>query len=308
MSAVGQNTPARTGMIGLGNMGGRIARRIRDGGLAVKGFDVDPEQLGGSGIEAAASPAELVQGVDAVFLSLPNSTIIEAVVLGDDGVLANAREGQIVVDLSTAAPASTRKIHDALADRGASYVDAGISGGAAAAEQGSLSIMAGGSPEALAAVTPILETFSARVYHMGDSGTGHVAKLLNNFLNGISLAATAEAMVAAKRAGLDLAQLLDVINHSSGVNFATQNRFPRIIQGDYLEGGLTSELMAKDLRLYLEYLQGIEVTSFTGVACLGAFNLATALGYGDQISNRVVDAIGDVAGGVRLHQPEEEAR
>ena len=160
--------------------------------------------------------------------------------------------------------------------------------------------MAGGSQAALARVTPILETFAARVFHMGPSGSGHVAKLLNNFLNGISLAATAEVMVAAKRADLDLAQFLEVVNTSSGVNFATQNRFPRIIEGDYLEGGLTNELQAKDIRLYLEYLQQIEVTSFTGPACLGAFNLATSLGYGDQISNRVVDAIGDVAGGVRI--------
>jgi len=124
--------------------------------------------------------------------------------------------------------------------------------------------------------------------------------VLNNFLNGISLAATAEVMVAAKQAGLDLPQFLEVVNSSSGVNFATLNRFPRIVEGDYLEGGLTSKLMAKDVRLYLEYLQQVGVTSFTGPACLGAFNLATALGYGDQISNRVVDAIGDVAGGVRL--------
>jgi 3-hydroxyisobutyrate dehydrogenase-like beta-hydroxyacid dehydrogenase len=115
-------------------------------------------------------------------------------------------------------------------------------------------------------------------------------------------------MGAGKQAGLDLAQLLDVINHSSGVNFATLNRFPRIVEGDYLEGGLTSLLMAKDLRLYLEYLQEVGVTSFTGAACLGAFHLAAALGYGDQISNRVVDAIGDVAGGVRIQQAAEVAR
>jgi 3-hydroxyisobutyrate dehydrogenase-like beta-hydroxyacid dehydrogenase len=136
---------------------------------------------------------------------------------------------------------------------------------------------------------------------MGDPGSGHVAKLLNNFLNGISLAATAEVMVAAKQAGLDLSQFLDVVNNSSGVNFATLNRFPRIVEGDYLEGGLTSRLMAKDIRLYLELLPQLGVTSFTGPACLGTFNLATALGYGDQISNRVVDAIGDIAGGVRLN-------
>ena len=117
-------------------------------------------------------------------------------------------------------------------------------------------------------------------------------------------------MVAGRKAGLDLAQLLDVLNHSSGVNFATVNRFPRIIEGDYLEGGLTSELMAKDVRLYLELLARLGVTSFTGTACLGAFDLAGALGYGRQISNRVVDAIGDIAGGVRLqdYQRTEEQR
>ncbi len=297
----------RSGIIGLGNMGGRIARRIRDAGMAIQGYDVSDSQLAASGIEPATSIAGLAAEVDAVFLSLPDSHVVETVVYGPTGLLESARAGMVVVDLSTSAPASTTRIHAALAERSVDFVDAGISGGAAAAEQGTLSIMAGGSEEALARVTPVMEAFSTRVYHMGPSGSGHIAKLLNNFLNGISLAATAEVMVAARRADLDLVQFLDVVNHSSGVNFATQNRFPRIVEGDYLEGGLTSNLMAKDIRLYLEYLQQIEVTSFTGAACLGAFNLATSLGYGDQISNRVVDAIGDVAGGVRIHSTREEA-
>ena len=296
-----------SGMIGLGNMGGRIARRIRDAGHAVRGFDVSGDQLAASGIDPAASIAELVGNADIVFLSLPDSRVVEAVVYEPGGLLEVTPAGRVVVDLSTSAPSSTARIHAAFAERSVEFVDAGISGGAAAAEQGTLSIMAGGSEAALARVMPILETFSSRVYHMGPSGSGHVAKLLNNFLNGISLAATAEVMVAAKRADLDLVQFLDVVNHSSGVNFATQNRFPRIVEGDYLEGGLTNNLMAKDIRLYLEYLQQIDVTSFTGAACLGAFNLATSLGYGDQISNRVVDAIGDVAGGVRIQAKGEEA-
>jgi 3-hydroxyisobutyrate dehydrogenase len=253
-------------------------------------------------VSSAGSIAELAAAVDVVFLSLPDSTVVEEVVFGGGGLLESAHPGQIVIDLSTAAPSSTVRIHAALGEREVDFVDAGISGGAAAAELGTLAIMAGGSPRALAAAAPLLATFGAHVYHMGESGSGHVSKLLNNFLNAIGLAATAEVMVAAQQAQLDLAQFLDVVNHSSGVNFATMNRFPRIIEGDYLEGGLTSELMAKDVRLYLEYLQEVGVTSFTGPACLGAFNLAAALGYGDQISNRVVDAIGDVAGGVRVQQ------
>jgi 3-hydroxyisobutyrate dehydrogenase-like beta-hydroxyacid dehydrogenase len=303
--AEGQGSATATsGMIGLGNMGGRIARRIRDAGKAVRGYDRNSEQTAASGIEAAASIAELASSADVVFLSLPDSTVVEKVVYGDGGLLESVHAGQVVVDLSTAAPTSTVRIHEALGARDVAFVDAGISGGAAAAEQGRLSIMAGGSPEALAIAAPFFETFSANVYLMGPSGSGHIAKLLNNFLNAISLAATSEVMVAAKKADLDLAQFLEVVNTSSGVNFATINRFPRIITGDYLEGGLTSALMAKDVRLYLEYLQEIGVTSFTGPACLGAFNLAGALGYGDQISNRVVDAIGDIAGGVRVQQTE----
>jgi 3-hydroxyisobutyrate dehydrogenase len=291
-----------SGIIGLGNMGGRIARRIRDEDLPVLGYDIDPEQADMAGIELADSVAELAAGSDVVLLSLPDSAVVEQVVLGEAGLLASTRRGPVVVDLSTSAPSSSVRIHAALAEHGVAFVDAGISGGAAAAEQGTLTIMAGGSREALDLVAPILATFSARIFHMGEPGSGHVAKLLNNFLNAISLAATSEVMVAAKQSGLDLAQFLDVVNHSSGVNFATLNRFPRIIEGDYLEGGLTNALMAKDVRLYLDHVQEIGAPSLTGAACLGAFNLAGALGYADQISNRVVDAIGDIAGGVRVQQ------
>jgi 3-hydroxyisobutyrate dehydrogenase-like beta-hydroxyacid dehydrogenase len=161
--------------------------------------------------------------------------------------------------------------------------------------------MVGGSGAALDRVRPILERFAAKIFHMGESGAGHIAKLLNNFLNGISLAATAEVMVAAKRSGLDLETFLDVVNASSGVNFATLNRFPHIIKGDYLEGGLTGRLMAKDIRLYLDHLARLGVPTFNGPACLATFEVANALGYEDQISNRVVDGIGDLAGGVRVH-------
>ena len=291
-----------SGMIGLGNMGGRIARRMRDASYPILGFDVSAAQRDKSGIPTTSSLAELVQQVDVIFFSLPDSRVIEKVVYGEDGVVENCHEGQIVVDLSTAAPSSSVTIHHDLLSKGVAFIDAGISGGASAAEKGTLTIMAGGSAEALDRVRPLLASFSTSVYHMGRPGLGHVAKLLNNFLNGISLAATAEVMVAARKAHLDLRQFLDVVNHSSGVNFATLNRFPHIIEGDYLEGGLTNNLMAKDLMLYLDLVRQLEVTSLVGPSCLGAFHLAAALGYGDQISNRVVDAIGDIAGGIRINE------
>jgi len=293
----------RVAIVGVGNMGGRISRRLLAAGYAVTGHDRDPEQLERAGVEAAGSVAAATAAAEVLLLSLPDSRVVEAVVLGEDGVLASCRAGQVVVDLSTAAPSSTVELHGRLGERGVELVDAGISGGAAAAERGTLTIMAGGSSEALERVRPILETFSARVYHMGASGSGHTAKLLNNFLNGVNLTASSEVLVAARKAGLDLHTFLDVVNNSSGANWATQNRFPHIVEGDYLEGGLTGNLLLKDLTLYVDLVRRLGVPALHASGPVAALGLAAGLGYGEQISNRVVDAIGDLAGGVRL-QPE----
>jgi 3-hydroxyisobutyrate dehydrogenase len=151
----------------------------------------------------------------------------------------------------------------------------------------------------------VLDLFSAQVFHCGPTGAGHTVKLLNNFLNAVALSATAEVMVAGKKAGLDLEVLLAVLNASSGVNFATLNRFPKIINGDYLKGGLTNTLMLKDVNLYVELAARLGVASLNAAGPVASFGMARALGYADEISNTVVDAIGDLSGGVRLHTEED---
>lgn len=295
------DTVDTVGMIGLGNMGGRMARRLVDAGFTVVGHDPVAGRAESVGAEPAADPAEVARRTRVLLLSLPDSHVVEPVVRA---VLAVAAEGTTVVDLSTASPASTRTLHDEALAHGVRYLDAGISGGAAAAEKGSLTIMAGGDAGALAELEAVLAPIAATVHHMGPSGAGHTAKLLNNFLNAVSLAASAEVMVAGRKAGLDLPQLLEVINSSSGVNFATTNRFPAIVRGDYLEGGLTSRLMTKDVALYVDLAGRLGVPTLNAAGPLASFGLAENLGYGDLISNRVVDALGDVAGGVRVHDQE----
>lgn len=292
---------SRIGFIGLGNMGGRMTRRIVAGGMPVLGYDKDEGAAARFGAAPAASAVAVVEQSDIILLSLPDSNVIEKVVEGEGGVLAHIRAGQIVADMSTASAASTRRLADLFAEKGAFYVDAGISGGAAAAEKGTLTLMVGGEAGAIARLEPVFSLIATKVIVMGESGAGHTAKLLNNFLNAVSLAATAEVMVAGKKAGLDLHRLLEVLNASSGINFATLNRFPKIVDGDYLEGGLTSKLMTKDVVLYCDLLHQLGVASLNASGPMASFGLATALGYGDVISNRVVDAIGDVSGGVRLH-------
>lgn len=298
MTAIGM-----IGMIGLGNMGGRMARRLVDAGHEVVGFDPVAGRAEAVGARTAANPAELAGACATVLLSLPDSTVVEPVVRGNDGVLAGAAPGTTVVDLSTASPESTVALAAEAAVRDVTYLDAGISGGATAAEKGTLTIMAGGDVAAVDAVRPVLEPLASTVHHLGPVGAGHTAKLLNNFLNAATLAATAEVMVAGKQAGLDLRTLLAAINGGSGQSFASSNRFPRIVEGDYLEGGLTSRLMTKDITLYTELLGRLGVPSLNAAGPLASFGLAAHLGYGDVISNRVVDALGDLAGGVRIQQP-----
>lgn len=295
----------QVGFIGLGNMGGRMTRCIVAGGVEVLGYDKDAQAAVRFGATPSQSIREVMEGADIVLLSLPDSVVIERVVEGEDGVLQHIRPGQVVADMSTASAASTKRLARLFAEKGAFMVDAGISGGAAAAEKGALTLMVGGDPGAIERLQPVFSLIASKVIGLGDCGAGHTAKLLNNFLNAVSLAATAEVMVAGKKAGLDLHKLLDVLNASSGVNFATLNRFPKIVDGDYLEGGLTSKLMTKDVLLYCDMLHELGVSSLNSAGPMASFGLATALGYGDVISNRVVDAIGDISGGVRLHNKKD---
>src|ERR1700733_7812813 len=300
----------QVGFVGLGNMGGRMTRRLVAAGVRVVGYDTRIGQAASVGAVAAEELGDVCDGAEVVLLSLPDSRAVEAVGFGTrpeaDGLLDFARPGQVIIDLSTSAPSSTQRIAAALAERGVHYLDAGISGGAAAAEKGTLTIMVGGPAAVLDSVRWVLGPIAAKIVLMGGSGAGHSTKLLNNFLNAVTLAATAEVMVAARKAGLDLAAGLDGINSSSGTSYASTNRFPHIIKGDYLEGGLTSNLMTKDVVAYVDHVRGLGVPSLNAPGPVAAFGAAANLGYGELISNRVVDAIGDLAGGIRLYDTDTD--
>lgn len=294
------STGQAVGFVGLGNMGSRMVRQLTTQGIDVLGYDRDTGAAESVGARTAADLASLADESDVVLLSLPDSTVVEEVVLGAGGLAGALRPGTVVADLSTSSPASTRTIHAALSDQGVDYVDAGVSGGAAAAANGTLTLMIGGDEAAVTRLAPVFSVIATRTFHMGGPGTGHVAKVLNNFLNAMNLSASAEVLIAGKESGIDPAQLLEVINASSGANWATEHRFGSIVRGDYLEGGLTSGLMLKDLLLYVQHLGDIGVPSLHASGPVAAFGVAVQTGRRDLISNRVVDAIGDLAGGTRL--------
>lgn len=289
----------RAAMVGLGNIGGRMAVHLRSTGADVAGFDVRGHRASELGLREAGTLAEACTA-DVILLSLPSDAAIDAVVLGPDGVREHASRGAVVVDLSTASPAATRERHAALLERGVELLDAGVSGGPRGAEAGTLTLMVGGSEAALDGVRHVLLGIGQQIFHLGGPGTGHAAKAVNNYLNGINLAAAAEAMVVGVKAGLDPELLLEVINSSSGRNWATENRFPSVLKGDYMEGGLSNALMAKDLDLYLALAAETSAPALLGSVCRTVFGVAVARGYDQRVSNTVVDALGDLAGGVRV--------
>lgn len=292
----------RVGFVGLGNMGSRMSARLVEAGYEVVGFD--PGRHGSDGVVSSwASTLADVASSNIVLMSLPDRVVVEKVLWGTSGevgLLEHLRSGQIIVDMTTSAPETTKRAATECDQRDVRFLDVGISGGAKGAESGQLTFMVGGSTEALETARAILSVLATTIEHVGASGSGHVLKILNNFLNAMNLSASAEVLVAAKAAGLDVAQALRVINQSSGSNWATENRFPHIIEGDYLEGGLSSQLMLKDIQLYVDLVAQVGVPSLHASGPIAAFGSAIQRGYGDDISNRVVDAIGDMAGGIRL--------
>jgi 3-hydroxyisobutyrate dehydrogenase-like beta-hydroxyacid dehydrogenase len=290
----------RVAIVGLGNMGGRIGRRLAGAGHEVHGFDVVPGRAEQLGFAHAASAAAAARAADVVLLSLPGDAAIVEAMSGRDGVLEAVAAGQVVIDLSTASPALAERWAPLCAERSAAFLDCGISGGPGGAEAGTLTLMVGGDAEALDRAGEVLSVIGGTTFHCGAAGAGHAAKIVNNFLNGINLAASAEAMVVGVRAGLDPRLLVEIVQASTGSNWVMHNRMPRIVEGDYVPGGLTSGLMAKDLDLFLDLAGSLDVPTLLGPASRAAFGIAMATGYRDETSTHVVDAIGDLAGGVRI--------
>ncbi|OAB57784.1 3-hydroxyisobutyrate dehydrogenase [Leptolyngbya valderiana BDU 20041] len=252
---------AEIGFIGLGNMGGPMARNLKGAGHAVKGFDVMPaaiEAARDAGIETVDTAVAAADGVDAVFTMLPAGRHVRAVYLGEDaepGVIAAARKGTVMIDSSTIDVASARAVHAAAAEAGMPMVDAPVSGGVGGAEAGTLTMMVGGPDAAFAAAKPYLEIVGGRVIHAGGAGNGQAAKVCNNMILGITMIANAEAFTLAEKLGLDPKVLFDISSTSSGSNWAmlNHNPVPGVVETaaanrDY-KPGFSTAMMHKDLQL-----------------------------------------------------------
>lgn len=279
------------GFVGLGNMGKHMVSRLIRGGFSVHVFDINPEAMEyitNMGGDRCSSPADLASKSDIVITSLPDSTIIEEVFLGMNGVSEGIKSGAIAIDMSSASPSSTRKICGILEAKGVMMLDAPVSGGPTGARDGNLTIMIGGDEIIFESVRHVLSLLGDKLVYMGPIGSGHVMKAVNNYLTSICLLASAEGMILAAKAGLSPSLVLDVINAGSGRNHATETRFPRVLRRDFEPGNISISLMHKDVNIATnlgrELKLPMPIANLTEeILCVGI-----AKGGGDRVSHFIV--------------------
>jgi 3-hydroxyisobutyrate dehydrogenase-like beta-hydroxyacid dehydrogenase len=285
---------ARIGFIGAsGLMGHGIARNLQAKGHQVA-FTIHRNRervadLLSAGARQSASPRELAAENELVIICVTGSPQVESVMLGQDGVLAGAQSGLLVVDCSTSEPDSTARMRELAAKSGVRFIDAPLARTPVEAELGKLNVMVGAEPGHFARLEPILRCFAENVFHVGGPGAGHTIKLLNNFIAQAICTATAEAFAVGQKAGIDLRKLVELI--SAGiVNSGLFQAMAKSLTGDLT--GLKFELdnARKDVRYYTHMAENLGVPLVVGEAVHQSLALASALGHGHKFVPSLVEA------------------
>jgi 2-hydroxy-3-oxopropionate reductase len=299
--------PERIGFIGLGIMGRGMSRNLVAAGFDVTVWNRSPERMAPlteAGASAAGSPEELAAACDVVFVCVSDTPDVEAVVLGNGGVIHGAKPGSLVVDMSTISPRATREIASRLSERGIAMLDAPVSGGSEGAERGTLSIMVGGAEADLERARPYLEAMGTTITHVGTNGSGQLCKLVNQMLVVINMLAVSEALVFAQAGGLDLDRTLAAVSGGAAGSWMLANRGPQAIRRDW-RPGFTIDLQQKDLRLVLESADDLGVPALATSTVFQLYRTLQRDGLGAEGNHALVKAIEKLAG-VTVGEPAPE--
>jgi 3-hydroxyisobutyrate dehydrogenase-like beta-hydroxyacid dehydrogenase len=275
-------TTPRIGFVGLGTMGGQMARWLTASGYAVTGYDVDSDRAQRAregGITLAESPAGAAEAAEVVLSSLPDPTAVRRAYLGVDGVLGKARPGTTLIDLSTIDPDTWREVASAAELAGVDCLDAPVSGGPAEAGSGKLVFIVGGEAAVLERCRPVLRVLGTDVHHVGPLGSGQVVKLVNNMMSMANVAIAAEAMVLGVKAGVDPQRLFDILSTSGGRSHHFLKRFPNVLAGDFTPH-FGIGLSRKDLSLALALAGRLEMPMLVTSAVRQVYEAAHAQGLG----------------------------
>jgi 3-hydroxyisobutyrate dehydrogenase len=268
----------KVGYIGVGNMGSVLATRLmKEHELVIcDESELALERLKLLGATVAMDKAMLARECEFIFICLPTSDHVKAVIFGDGGLIEYLRPGSLLIDQSTGDPKETRMMASILQQYGCNLIDAPVSGGIAGAIAGTLTIMVGGSAELFARVLPLLKAISSNIFHVGDVGGGHVIKLVNNLMSCAQRLLTMEAMTLAQKNGIDLNVAVKVLNASGGSNaYLEKIMGPRILQGK-LDVGFTLGMAHKDLRFACQMGIDSDVPMFFGNLTRDLYQLCIA--------------------------------
>ena len=283
-------TIEKVGMIGLGAMGMGIAQSLLRAGFEVHACDVRPEtvqKLVKLGARAAASPAALAAQVQALLIVVVNAQQTEAVLFGEQGAASALAPGSVVIACATVAPEFAEALGARLATLGLRFIDAPISGGAAKAAAGEMSVMAAGAPDAFDVCAGVFDAICAKLYRLGEQpGQGSKVKMINQLLAGVHIAA-AEAMALGLRAGCDPDALYEVISNSAGSSWMFQNRVPHILKGDYTPLSAVN-IFVKDLGIVLDYAKKSVFPLPLSATAHQMFMQASAAGFGGEDDSAVI--------------------
>lgn len=279
------------GLIGLGAMGRGMAGSLRRAGYTVHVCDVRPEAAAAFAAEgglACATPAEVAAHCEVIVSVVVNAAQTEDVLFGERGAAAAMRPGALFVMCSTVDPNWSMALEQRLADRGLLYLDAPISGGAARAASGEMTMMTAGTPAAYGKAGGALDAMAARVYRLGDrAGNGSKVKIINQLLAGVHIAAAAEAMALGLREGVDAASLYEVITHSAGNSWMFENRMAHVLAGDYTPLSAV-DIFVKDLGLVLDTARASKFPLPLSAAAHQMFLQASAAGHGREDDSAVI--------------------
>lgn len=284
----------RVGIIGLGNMGGRIAKRLLTQGVEVGVFDVNrafTQALVDLGAVETESPADLASNFPYVITVLPNVFIVKEILTGQQGLMKGLRPNSLLIDMTTSIPSVTKELSEMLQEKGLRMIDAPVSGGVKKAEDGTLSIMVGGEVADFEEVKPLLAFIGQNIIHVGEIGAGHTIKALNNMISATTLAATGEAIALGVKLGLDPSKMLDVINSSTGKSFSSDFKFPNQVLTRNFEVGFTLDLMVKDLKIAMNMAEEEKVPMFISSASFQLWKQAWSDGKGSQDHTAIVKHI-----------------
>jgi len=289
----------KVGLIGLGNMGYHFGSRLLAAGHQLVVFDSSAtalNRLREKGAEVAASSRDLADQAEVVLLCLPMPTIVESVVCADDGVM-HGKAVKIIVDLSTTGPSVTDAVASRAAKHNIEWVGTPVSGGTIGAEKGTLTLMASGLDSAFKKVEPILQVLGKNIFYLGSAPSlGQTMKIVNNTLCAVSIVASCETLVYGAKAGLDPQTMLDVINVSSGRNFATQEKIPQCIVNREFPMRFSTDLLHKDIKLCMEEAEKLGVPMTVSAAARQFLAFAISQGDGPKDYARIIHHIEGRAG------------